>query len=69
MVSFARSSAAYVIKDMQSRQGLLHFRVKGKRGKVRFVPVHVPAQRHSYTGLSLRTPPPPVCYTPILFLA
>ena len=24
---------------------LLHFRVKGKRGKVRFVPVHVPAQR------------------------
>jgi integrase/recombinase XerD len=33
------------IKDMQSRQGVLHFRVKGKRGKVRFVPVHVLAQR------------------------
>jgi len=27
------------IKDMQSRQGVLHFRVKGKRGKVRFVPM------------------------------
>ncbi len=24
--------------DMQSRQGVLHFRVKGKHGKVRFVP-------------------------------
>jgi integrase/recombinase XerD len=33
------------IKDMQSRQGVLHFRVQGKRGKVRFVPVHVLAQR------------------------
>ncbi|MGO9265113.1 MAG: tyrosine-type recombinase/integrase [Candidatus Binataceae bacterium] len=33
------------IKDMQSRQGVLHFRVKGKRGKVRFVPVHAMAQR------------------------
>src|ERR1700738_4642923 len=33
------------IKDMQSRQGVLHFRVKGKRGKVRFVPVQILAQR------------------------
>ena len=33
------------IKDMQSRQGVLHFRVTGKRGKVRFVPIHVLAQR------------------------
>jgi integrase/recombinase XerD len=33
------------IKDMQSRQGVLHFKVKGKRGKVRFVPVEVLAQR------------------------
>jgi integrase len=33
------------VKDMQSRQGVLHFRVKGKRGKVRFVPVQVLAQR------------------------
>jgi integrase/recombinase XerD len=30
---------------MQSRQGVLHFRVQGKRGKVRFVPVQVRAQR------------------------
>jgi integrase/recombinase XerD len=30
---------------MQSRQGVPHFRVKGKRGKVRFVPVHAMAQR------------------------
>jgi integrase len=30
---------------MQSRQGVLHFRVKGKRGKVPFVPVQVLAQR------------------------
>ena len=33
------------IKDMQSRQGVLHFRVKGKRDKVRYVPVHAMAQR------------------------
>jgi hypothetical protein len=33
------------VKDMQIRQGVLHFRVKGKRGKVRFVPVQVLAQR------------------------
>jgi integrase/recombinase XerD len=33
------------IRDIQSRQGVLHFRVKGKRDKVRFIPVHVTAQR------------------------
>jgi integrase/recombinase XerD len=33
------------VKDTQSQQGMLHFRVKGKRGKVRFVPVRVLAQR------------------------
>jgi integrase/recombinase XerD len=33
------------VRDIQSRQGALHFRVKGKRDKVRFVPVHVTAQR------------------------
>ena len=32
-------------RGLQSRQGVLHFRVKGKRGKVRFVPVQVLAQR------------------------
>jgi site-specific recombinase XerD len=33
------------IKDMQSRQGVMHFKVRGKRGKVRFVPIHAMAQR------------------------
>jgi len=33
------------VKDMQTRQGVLHFRVKGKREKIRFVPVHPSAQR------------------------
>ncbi len=33
------------VRDIQSRQGVMHFRVKGKRGKVRFVPVHAMAQR------------------------
>ena len=28
------------VKDMQSRQGVMHFRIKGKRDKIRFVPVH-----------------------------
>ena len=33
------------LKDMQTRQGVLHFRVKGKREKIRFVPVHPISQR------------------------
>ena len=33
------------VKDMQTRQGVVHFRVKGKREKIRFVPVHTMAQR------------------------
>lgn len=33
------------VRDMQSRQGVMHFRVKGKRDKIRFIPVHVAAQR------------------------
>jgi integrase len=28
------------VKDMQSRQGVMHFRIKGKRDKIRFVPIH-----------------------------
>jgi len=28
------------LKDMQSRQGVVHFRIKGKRDKIRLVPVH-----------------------------
>ena len=33
------------VKDIQSHQGVMHFRVKGKRGKIRFVPVHAISQR------------------------
>jgi integrase/recombinase XerD len=33
------------VKDLHSRQGVVHFRVKGKRSKVRFVPVNAAAQR------------------------
>ena len=44
------------VRDMQSRQGVLHFRVKGKRDKVRFVPVHVMAQRLIEEYLALAGP-------------
>lgn len=33
------------VKDMHSREGVLHFRIKGKRDKIRFVPVNAAAQR------------------------
>jgi site-specific recombinase XerD len=33
------------VRDIQSRQGVVHFRIKGKRDKVRFVPAHATAQR------------------------
>jgi integrase/recombinase XerD len=33
------------VRDIHSRQGVVHFRVKGKRDKIRFVPVHAAAQR------------------------
>jgi len=33
------------VKDIQSRQGVMHFRITGKRDKIRFVPVHATAQR------------------------
>src|SRR5690349_4205854 len=33
------------VRDIQSRQGVVHFRVKGKRSKIRFVPVNAAAQR------------------------
>jgi site-specific recombinase XerD len=33
------------IKDIQSRQGVMHFRINGKRDKIRFVPIHAMAQR------------------------
>ena len=28
------------LRDMQSRHGVMHFRIKGKRDKIRFVPMH-----------------------------
>ena len=33
------------VRYMQSRQGVMHFRIKGKRDKIRFVPVHPMVQR------------------------
>lgn len=33
------------LKDMQSREGVKHFKVKGKRDKIRYVPLHPLAQR------------------------
>jgi integrase/recombinase XerD len=28
------------LRDMQSRQGVMHFHIRGKRGKIRYVPIH-----------------------------
>jgi integrase/recombinase XerD len=33
------------VRDIQSRPGVVHFRIQGKRDKIRFVPVHPMAQR------------------------
>jgi len=33
------------VKDLHSRQGVMHFRIHGKRAKIRFIPVHAGAQR------------------------
>ena len=33
------------VRDLHSRQGVMHFRIKGKRDKIRFVPVNAAAQR------------------------
>lgn len=43
-------------RDIQSRQAVLHFKVKGKRDKVRFVPVHVTSQRLIEQYLGAREP-------------
>lgn len=42
------------VKDMETREGVPHFRVKGKREKIRFIPVHAKAQRliREYLALS-----------------
>jgi integrase/recombinase XerD len=31
------------LRDMQSRQGVMHFRIKGKRDEIRFIPMHAMA--------------------------
>lgn len=33
------------VKDVQQRHGLVHLRIHGKRGKMRFIPMHQEAQR------------------------
>ncbi|MGA7238844.1 MAG: tyrosine-type recombinase/integrase [Bryobacteraceae bacterium] len=33
------------VRDMQTREGVVHFRIQGKRDKIRFIPVHPMAQR------------------------
>jgi integrase/recombinase XerD len=33
------------VKDLHSREGVVHFRIKGKREKIRFLPVNAAAQR------------------------
>src|SRR4029077_17287962 len=33
------------VRDLHSRQGVSHFRIHGKRDKIRFVPVHAAAER------------------------
>ena len=33
------------VKDLHSRQGVLHFRINGKRARIRFIPVNAAAQR------------------------
>jgi integrase/recombinase XerD len=42
------------VRDMQSREEVLHFRVTGKRDKIRFVPVNAAAQRTigKYLGMA-----------------
>lgn len=41
------------VKDVQSRQGVIHFKVTGKRDKTRYVPLHPLAQRLIEHYLSL----------------
>jgi integrase/recombinase XerD len=33
------------LRNLQSRQGVMHLRVHGKRSKIRFIPMHAMAQR------------------------
>ena len=41
------------VKDLHTREGVMHFRVKGKRAKIRFVPVNAAAQRTIEAYLAL----------------
>jgi integrase/recombinase XerD len=41
------------VKDIQSREGVMHFRIQGKRGKIRYIPVHAASQRLIDTYLSM----------------
>jgi integrase/recombinase XerD len=41
------------VRDLHSRQGVMHFRIKGKRAKIRFVPVNAAAQRTIEAYLAL----------------
>ena len=61
------------LKDIHTRQGVPHFRIQGKRGKIRFVPVHAMALRligeylemgkhgGAVSHESLESPPLPAC--------
>jgi integrase/recombinase XerD len=33
------------VRDLHSREGVMHFRIEGKRNKIRFIPVNAAAQR------------------------
>jgi integrase/recombinase XerD len=41
------------VKDLHSREGVMHFRIMGKRAKIRFVPVNAAAQRTIEAYLAL----------------
>ena len=46
--------ASLRVRDIQERRGVIHFRIKGKRDKVRFVPVHPATIQliHSYLEIA-----------------
>lgn len=41
------------VRDLHTREGVLHFRIKGKRDKIRFIPVNAAAQRTIQAYLAL----------------
>jgi integrase/recombinase XerD len=41
------------VKDMQNREGAMHFRIQGTRDKIRYVPVPAAAQRLIETYLNI----------------